>query len=94
MGTQAGDDLLGFVGLRLHPEDSMGEIYLLAVDPVHQRCGVASALMGFAMGRFRNAGMKIAMVETGGDPGHAAARQAYERFGFGRWPVARYFTQV
>ncbi|WP_291855256.1 GNAT family N-acetyltransferase [Bradyrhizobium sp.] len=27
----------GFVGIRIHPEDQMGEVYILAVDPAHQR---------------------------------------------------------
>jgi hypothetical protein len=35
-----------------------------------------------------------AMVETGGDPGHGAARWAYEQAGFGLWPVARYFKKL
>jgi hypothetical protein len=33
-------------------------------------------------------------VETGDDPGHAPARAAYERTGFERWPVARYFREL
>lgn len=93
VATKAGA-LLGWVGIRLHPEDGMGEIYILAVDPDHQRRGVAKALIDFAAGRMREAGMKIVMVETGDDPGHAASRATYERAGFERWPVARYFRRL
>jgi len=35
-------------------------------------------------------GMDIAAVGTGGDPGHAPARAAYEAFGFALLPSARY----
>jgi hypothetical protein len=40
------------------------------------------------------AGMEIAVVETGGDPGHAPARAAYEALGFTLLPVARYFRML
>jgi ribosomal protein S18 acetylase RimI-like enzyme len=72
----------------------MGEIYIIAVDPEQQRRGVASALMDHAMSQMRQAGMDIVMVETGDDPGHAASRATYERAGFQRWPVARYFLEL
>ena len=42
----------------------------------------------------KDAGMAIAMVETGGDRGHAPARQTYEKVGFEVWPVARYFKPL
>lgn len=88
------DTAVGWVGTRLHPEDSMGEVYILAVDPTRQREGVASALLETAVGYMRAAGMKIVMVETGDDPGHAASRATYECSGFERWPVARYFREL
>lgn len=86
--------ILGWVGAKLHPEDRMGEIYILAVDPAHQRQGVASVLIEHAISEIRRAGMEIVMVETGDDPGHAPSRAAYERAGFERWPVARYFRKL
>lgn len=92
--ARAGDAVVGWVGLRLHPKDKMGEIYILAVDPTAQRRGVASALMAAATAKMRDAGMAMVMVETGGDPGHAPSRATYENAGFERWPVARYFRQL
>lgn len=86
--------VLGWVGIKLHPEDSMGEVYILAVDPDHQRRGVARVLIDHALSEMRGAGMRIVMVETGDDPGHAPSRAAYERAGFERWPVARYFREI
>ena len=88
------DTVLGWIGIRLHPEDRMGEVYILAVDPDRQRQGVATALLETAFDHMRKAGLKIVMVETGDDPGHAASRATYERNGFERWPVARYFREV
>ena len=37
--------LAGWVCTRIHPEDSMGEVYILAVDPQFQRRGIGHALM-------------------------------------------------
>ncbi len=89
-----GEAILGYAGIRLHPEDSMGELYIIAVDPDHQRKGVGAALMDAAFDRVKSAGMTMIMVETGGDPGHAPARASYEAVGFRRWPVARYFREL
>lgn len=88
------DQLAGFVGLRAHDEDSMGEVHILAVDPPYQRCGVARALLDFSFDWIRQRGLTMAMVETGGDEGHAPSRAAYESAGFERYPVARYFRPV
>lgn len=88
------DTLVGFVGLRLHPDDQMGEIYIIAVSPDHQRKGISTALMQYAEDKIRAAGAKMIMVETIGDSGHEPARRAYEAFGFERWPVARYFKEL
>ena len=86
--------LAGYMGLRVHPEDSMGEIYIIAVAPDCQRQGVGAALMEFAFGWMRDQNLKMAFVETGGDRGHAPARASYENLGFDRYPVARYFKQL
>lgn len=72
----------------------MGEIHLIGVEPAAQRCGVARELCAVAMQWMRDAGMRAAMVETGGDPGHAPARAAYERMGFEALPVVRYFKPI
>src|SRR5215210_3353136 len=87
--AEVGGSAVGFVAIDLHhPERDMGEISMLAVDPDHQGVGVGSALTEFALDRLADAGMRVAMVETGGDPGHAPARHTYERAGFVLLPVA------
>ncbi len=84
----------GWVCTRLHPEDRMGEVYVLAVDPDLQRRGIGRALLDHSTRRAKSAGMSMVMVETGDDPGHEPARRAYEADGFERWPVARYFKDL
>ena len=84
----------GFADTVLHPESSMGEIHMVAVDPDYQRQGIGTKLTDFAVARLRAAGMPVAMVETGGDPGHEPARRTYERSGFRVLPIARYFKKL
>ena len=87
--------VVGFVSVRLFDaERSMGEISMLAVDPDHQGGGVGTALTKFALDRLKDAGMAVAMIETGGDPGHAAARRTYEKADFVLPPIARYFKNL
>jgi mycothiol synthase len=86
--------VVGFVVVKPHAEDDMGEIYMLAVDPNQQGRGIGTALMKYAMAWMKERGMAVAMVETGGDPGHAAARRTYEKLGFGLFPIARYFLKL
>ena len=93
--VEAGASAVGFVAVEFdHPEHSMGEISMLAVDPDHQGRGIGTALARFALDRFKEAGMKVAMVETGGDPGHAPARHIYEKAGYTLLPIARYFKNL
>lgn len=84
----------GFVALKLHPADQMGEIYMIAVDPAFQRRGIATRLIDHSIEWFKNAGVSMVMIGTGGDPGHAPARRAYEAAGFELLPVARYFKEI
>ena len=93
--AEVGASVVGFLAVELdRPERSMGEISMLAVDPGHQGGGIGTALTEFALDRLRDAGMTVAMVETGGDPGHAAARRTYEKAGYVLLPIARYFKNL
>jgi len=88
------DSTVGFVAVKLHSDSSMGEIYMIAVEPDYQRRGIATALVEFALDWMKVAGMSVAMLETGGDTGHAPARYTYEKLGFGLLPIARYFKKL
>jgi GNAT superfamily N-acetyltransferase len=87
--------VVGFVTVELdHPERGMGETSMLAVDPDYQGGGIGTALTKFALEKLKDAGMTVAMVETGGDSGHAAARRTYEKAGYVLLPIARYFKNL
>ncbi len=85
---------VGFVAVKLDSESSMDEIYTIAVDPDFQGNGIGTALTEFALDGMKDAGMSVAMVETGGDPGHERARRTYQKVGFGLLPIARYFKKL
>jgi ribosomal protein S18 acetylase RimI-like enzyme len=71
-----------------------GEIHMIAVDPGHQHAGVGTALMQQALAAAEAHGVDLAVVATGGDPGHAPARALYERFGFRPLPGVRYYREM
>jgi GNAT superfamily N-acetyltransferase len=80
--AQSGDEVVGFVAVRIDRETLVGEIGLNAVDPAQAGKGIGAAMYEFATARLREAGMKVATVGTGGDPSHAPARRAYRKAGF------------
>jgi GNAT superfamily N-acetyltransferase len=82
---------VGFVTVALNAfNERMGVIEIIGVDPQFQRRGIATRLTEHALDHMRRCGMDVAAVGTGGDPGHAPARAAYEALGFTHLPVARY----
>jgi GNAT superfamily N-acetyltransferase len=84
--------VVGFVAVALNAyQPHMGAVEMIAVDPDHQRAGIAAGLMAHAGEHMRANGMDIAVVETGGDPGLAPARRTYEATGYTLLPIARYF---
>ena len=83
---------MGFVAVALNAfHERMGVIEIIGVDPDYQRRGVGARLTEFAADHMQRCGMDIAVVETGGDPGHAPARALYGDVGFTLLPIARYF---
>jgi ribosomal protein S18 acetylase RimI-like enzyme len=92
----AGERPVGFVAAGPVDEDAVraGEIHMVAVDPDHQGAGVATALMERAVAHLAAEGFPLAVLGTGGDPGHAPARALYERLGFTPLPLVRYYRQL
>lgn len=84
--------VVGFVVYELKGE--RGEVVLLAVHPEFQRRGIATKLNQVALEAMKAAGAKLAIVETGGDDGHAPARRAYEKVGYTGLPIVRYFKAL
>ena len=77
-----------------YDEPCSGEIEMIAVDPDHQRRGVADRLLAHSLDAMRQAGLRLAVVATGGDPGHGPARAAYEKAGFTGLPLVRYYQAL
>ncbi|GAA3335135.1 GNAT family N-acetyltransferase [Amorphoplanes nipponensis] len=90
----AGAEPVGFVVAVLDPASGGGELEMIAVDPAHQRRGIATDLIAFAVDQLRAAGARLVAIGTGGDPGHAPARRAYEKAGFTALPQVRYYKAV
>ena len=86
--------VVGFVAVRIHDDRRIGEIDMLVVDPSHHGAGIGTALTKFALDWIKAAGVGIAMVGTGADPGHAPARRTYEKAGMTLVPMARYFIKL
>lgn len=85
---------VGFVSYQLYGDTKTGEVQLLAVHPEHQNGGIGTELNRFALDKFREGGMKLAVVGTGGDPGHAPARRSYEKAGYTGLPLMRYYQAL
>jgi ribosomal protein S18 acetylase RimI-like enzyme len=87
--AEADDTIAGFVNVVFNADKS-AEIYMIAVDPAAQRRGIASRLTDFALDEMRRRGVDLAIVATGGDPGHLPARATYEKAGFTACPQVWY----
>ncbi|HEX4009556.1 MAG TPA: GNAT family N-acetyltransferase [Solirubrobacteraceae bacterium] len=89
------DDPVGFVAVRQTREGEAraGEIYMIAVDPAHQRAGIGTLLLRHGIDELRRAGVELLVIGTGGDPGHAPARALYEDAGFAPFRQVRYFRR-
>jgi GNAT superfamily N-acetyltransferase len=86
--------VVGFAAATLHEQRRIGEIVMLAVDPGDQGAGTGGALTALVTDWLRENGMQVAMVDTGADAGHAAARRVYERADYTALGVARYFKPL
>ena len=85
---------VGFLAYELNLKDKAAEVQLLAVHPDYQNLGIGTELNSFALGKMKESGIKMAVVETGGDPSHAPARRSYEKAGYTPLPIVRYFKNL
>ena len=79
--AEADGAVVGFTAVDVSDGRTEGEIYMLAVDPDAQGRGVGTQLTEAGIEMIREAGFPIALVGTGGDPSHAAARATYRKAG-------------
>jgi ribosomal protein S18 acetylase RimI-like enzyme len=86
--------VVGFLVYKCNHKDLTGEIWLLAVHPEFQNHGIGTDLNLQALTEMKAAGMRLAVVGTGGDDGHAPARRSYEKAGFTPLPLVRYYQDL
>ncbi|MEM7125529.1 MAG: GNAT family N-acetyltransferase [Chloroflexota bacterium] len=84
----------GFLSYELNQEEKTGETTLLAVHPDFQNRGIGTKLNNQALQEMAEHGMKLAVVGTGGDPGHSPARACYEKSGYRPLPNIRYYKHL
>jgi ribosomal protein S18 acetylase RimI-like enzyme len=85
----------GFVAATVRDQERLlGEVVMLAVDPEDQGRGLGTALTDHATAWLRQSGMRVAMIGTRGDRGHAPARRVYEKADYRLIPLARYFKAL
>jgi ribosomal protein S18 acetylase RimI-like enzyme len=87
-------NVAGFISLELNDQTKVGEVQLLAVHPGYQNQDIGTDLNLFALEKFKEGGMKLAVVGTGGDEGHAPARRSYEKAGYTGLPTVRYYQAL
>ena len=89
-------NIAGFATYDLDFDRKIGIIGSNAVDKTLGLKGVGQAMYAEIFRRFKEAGMTAAQVTTGLDDGHAPARKAYQRAGFGEFslPSVTYFKKL
>jgi GNAT superfamily N-acetyltransferase len=92
--AQVGEAVVGFIAYAVNSADQSGEVELLAVHPDYQNRGIGTALNTFVLDKMRGSGVRLAVVATGGDPGHAPARRSYEKAGYTALPLVRYYKAL
>ena len=96
--AEAHGTITGFIAHTLNSQengqDDTGEVELLAVHPAYQNQGIGTQLNHFALEKMKESGIKLAIVATGGDPGHAPARRTYEKAGYTALPGVRYYQAL
>jgi len=86
--------VIGFIAYAVQLAEKSGEVDLLAVHPDHQNKGIGTALNTYVLDEMQRLGVQLAVVATGGDPGHAPARRSYEKAGYTGLPLVRYYKAL
>jgi ribosomal protein S18 acetylase RimI-like enzyme len=88
--AEEGEAVVGFAAATIRPEDGIGEVLMLAVDPRSQHRGLGTQLTKVATDWIRESGMPVAFISTGGDSGHAPSRRTYAKAGYRELPITYY----
>ena len=88
------EKIIGFISYEINDKSMSGEVQMIAVHPDYQNRGLGTELNEFALRKFAENGMKLAVLGTGGDAGHAPARRSYEKAGYTALPLVRYYKKL
>jgi GNAT superfamily N-acetyltransferase len=86
--------VVAFAAAVVREEGRLGEVYMLAVDPVFQCRGLGTTLTNVATEWLRDAGCSVAFISTGGDDGHEPARATYKKAGYIAVPAVTFFKSL
>ena len=93
-----GAGIAGFCWTKLHPSDppvepaSLGEIYVIGVDPDHHGKGLGRALVVAGLASLYERGATVGMLFV--DSGNASAVALYRKLGFETTRIDRAYTRV
>lgn len=77
----------------LDEENSIGHVGYNGVAPEYRGHGIGTEIVRRVLDHIREAGMEIAVVGTGLNEGHAAARRVYEKLGFEPLTKSVFYTR-
>ncbi|MGW4193843.1 mycothiol synthase [Streptomyces sp. NPDC005004] len=78
--AEQGGELIGFHWTKPHPDEGLGEVYVLGVRPGHQGGGLGKSLTTIGLRHLAAQGLPTAMLYVDAD--NKAAVSVYERLGF------------
>jgi mycothiol synthase len=87
---EVGEDLAGFCWTKVHEEEQLGEIYVIAVNPDYQGRGLGKQLVLAGLGHLSEIGLPTAMLYV--DRDNVEARGLYKALGFFDDHVDRAYT--
>jgi mycothiol synthase len=87
---EVGDDLAGFCWTKVHDEEQLGEIYVIAVNPDYQGRGLGKELVLAGLDHLTERGLPTAMLYV--DRDNVEARGLYKALGFFDDHVDRAYT--
>ncbi len=91
--AEADEKVVGYIAYEIY-DDATAEVQLLAVHPDYQNRGIGTQLNSFVLQKMKAGGVKMAIVSTGGDESHAAARRSYEKVGYTALPLVKYYQDL
>lgn len=97
--AQGSEAVVGFVGATIRPEDDMGEILMLAVDPSSQGQGLGTMLTEVATDWISESGCpsRSSRPEATPEivpPARPTSSQTYVKAGYRELPIANYFKAL